>query len=343
MIKTTVMSFRIRGRLARCWLLAGFLFSIVVPATVEAQWFRYTDTAMTTPVELEFWFSDQHAADAIAKNVLAVFHQVDQNMSRYRESSELSRVNRKAADAPVVVSSGLFQVLKKAKEVGDLSGGAFDVSFGSVGYLYDYRAHHQPSEEEIQSRLGQINYHDIVLNDSAHTVFYRHKGLLVDLGGIAKGYSVDLGIKRLVQAGVSHARLSAGGDMRLLGDKRGRPWLVGVRDPRSEARNAVVLPLSNVAISTSGDYERFFINEEGERIHHIISPDTGKSVRGVQSVTIIGDDALTTDGLSTAVFVLGPEKGLKMIEKLPGIDAIIIDDQRVMHFSEGLAPPDTKH
>jgi thiamine biosynthesis lipoprotein len=327
----------------RCCLrpFVWVLILAVLPPAAQAQWYKYSDTAMTTPVQLEFWFSNQSAADAIAEDVLAVFHQVDRNMSRYREDSELSGLNRHAADEPVKVSSGLFQVLKKAGEVAELSGGAFDVSFGSVGYLYDYRAHQQPSEEDIRSRLSHINYQDIVLDEAEHTVFYRQKGLLVDLGGIAKGYAVDLGIERLMQAGVRHARLSAGGDLRLLGDKRGSPWLVGVRDPRSGERNAVVLPLADVAISTSGDYERFFINDQGERVHHILSPGTGKSVRGVQSVTIIGNNALTTDGLSTAVFVLGPEKGLEMIERLPGIDAIIIDDQRMMHFSEGLAPPES--
>jgi len=323
------------------WPLLWFLLLVLSSSEAHAQWYKYSDTAMTTPVELEFWFSDQSAADAVAEEVLAVFHQVDRNMSRYREDSELSGLNRHGADNPVKVSPGLFRVLKKAREVSELSGGAFDVSFGSVGYLYDYRAHQQPSEEDIRSRLGRIHYQDVVLNEDAHTVFYRQKGLLVDLGGIAKGYAVDLGIERLVRAGVRHARLSAGGDLRLLGDKRGTPWIVGVRDPRSEDRSAVVLPLENVAISTSGDYERFFINDQGERVHHILSPGTGKSVRGVQSVTIIGDNALTTDGLSTAVFVLGPEKGLEMIERLPGIDAIIIDDKRVMHFSEGLAPPES--
>ncbi|WP_239985673.1 FAD:protein FMN transferase [Marinobacter salexigens] len=317
------------------------LFFVLLPSVAQADWFQYTDTAMTTPVELEFWATDKRAADNIAESVLAVFHQVDTDMSRYREDSELSGLNQLAANGPVHVSSGLYQVLKKAEEVAVLSEGAFDISFGSVGYLYDYRERQQPSAEEIQSRLGHINFQDIVLDDRAQTVFFRQQGLLIDLGGIAKGYAVDLGIELLKAAGVSHARLSAGGDLRLLGDRRGRPWLVGVRDPRSKTRNVVMLPLTDLAISTSGDYERFFIDDQGERVHHILSPGTGKSVRGVQSVTIIGSDALTTDGLSTAVFVLGPEKGLEMIEKLPDIDAIIIDDQRMMHFTEGLAPPES--
>ncbi len=324
----------------RLWHLLRLATFTMVPALVQADWYHYTDTAMTTAIDLEFWAEDKAFADRTASRVLSVFQEVDQQMSRYREDSELSRVNREAADHPVVVSDGLFRVLEKAQEVSELSGGAFDISFGSVGYLYDYRTGHQPSDADIQSRLEHINYRDIVLDREKSTVSYRQHGLLADLGGIAKGYSVDLGMERLQQAGIRHARLSAGGDMRLLGDRRGRPWIVGVRDPRAEERKAVVLPLSDTAVSTSGDYERFFIDDQGNRVHHILSPGTGKPVRGVQSVTILGPNALTTDGLSTAVFVLGPERGLEMINRLPGIDAIIIDDNRKMYYSEGLQPPE---
>ncbi|WP_240339384.1 FAD:protein FMN transferase [Marinobacter sp. BW6] len=317
----------------------AFAGSMFWPLTASAEWYSFSDTAMTTPIELEFWAENRDLADQVGKEVLAVFHQVDEQMSRYREDSEVSRLNRNAASGPVAVSASLFEVLDKAQEVSMLSNGAFDVTFGSVGYLYDFRAGKKPTDEELRSGLPRVNFRDVILDQDAQTVEYRQAGIRVDLGGIAKGYAVDLGIERLVSLGIRHARLSAGGDMRLLGDKRGRPWYVGIRDPRSEGRNAVVLPLEDVAVSTSGDYERFFVDEAGDRVHHILSPETGKSVQGVQSVTIIGEDALTTDGLSTAVFVLGPEKGLEMIERLPGIDVVVIDDQRMMHVSEGLVPP----
>ena len=311
----------------------------VFPVSASAEWHRFSDTAMTTPIELEFWAEDKDLAEKVAAEVLAVFHQVDEQMSRYREDSEVSLLNRNAGNGPVTVSDSLFEVLEKAQEVSILSDGAFDITFGSVGYLYDFRAGKKPTDAELQSGLPRVNFRDVMLDQDAQTVELGHAGIRVDLGGIAKGYAVDLGIERLVSLGIRHARLSAGGDMRLLGDKRGRPWYVGIRDPRSEGRNAVVLPLEDVAVSTSGDYERFFVDEAGDRVHHILSPETGKSVKGVQSVTIIGEDALTTDGLSTAVFVLGPEKGLAMIERLPGIDVVVIDDQRMMHVSEGLVPP----
>jgi thiamine biosynthesis lipoprotein len=135
-----------------------------------------------------------------------------------------------------------------------------------------------------------------------------------------------------------HASLSAGGDSRVLGDKRGRPWLVGIKNPRADAV-AISLPLDNVAVSTSGDYERYFIADSGERVHHIINPRTGKSTSGVNSVTIIGPQGFDTDPLSTSVFVMGPEKGLALINKLPGFDAVIITSQGKVLYSQGLENP----
>lgn len=319
--------------------LITLAMTLLLAGNASAEWTRVSGTAMTTPIELEFWSEDPAGAEQIGEDVLEEFRRIDRQMSRYREDSELSKLNASAAEGPVKVSESLYQVLNKAKEISEFSEGAFDISFGSVGYLYDYRQKKQPSGEDIASRLASIDYRDIVLDPEARTVAFRKPGLLLDLGGIAKGYAVDRGIAILAREGVRHARLSAGGDMRLIGDKRGRPWMVGIRDPRSESRNAVVLPLSDVAISTSGDYERFFIDEEGDRIHHILSPSTGKPAEGVQSVTILGDDALTTDGLSTAVFVLGAARGLDLVNRLEGIDAIIIDSERRMHYSDGLMPP----
>lgn len=312
---------------------------LLLSFVVQADWFTYAGSAMTTRIELEFWSDSAEQAERIKGAVFGEIDRVDREMSRYREDSELSRVNREAAQGPVRVSAGLFRVLRQAQQVSALSAGAFDISFGSVGYLYDFRAGRQPSEAEIRPQLAHINYRDIVLNERDQSVSFRKPGLLVDLGGIAKGYAVDLGIEVPQRAGIRHARLSVGGDMRLLGDKRGKPWIVGVRDPRSETKNAVLLPVSDLAISTSGDYERFFIDEAGNRIHHILSPKTGRPAQGIQSVSVMASDALTTDGLSTAVFVLGVEKGLAMINQLPGVDAIIIDAQRKMHYSAGLQAP----
>ena len=328
-----------KGAVARtlAWGMA-MLLTVVMPA--QAEWVRVSGTAMTTAIEMEFWTEDPAVASEAGDAVLALFDRIDRQMSRYREDSELSRVNREAANGPVEVSDSLFTVLQQALRISELSHGAFDISFGSIGYLYDFRARQQPSDEELAEGLAKVNYRSVVLDPSANTVRFLDEGVRLDLGGIAKGYTVDRGIDILKSFGIRHARLSAGGDLRLLGDKRGKPWIVGIRDPRSESRNAMVLPLTNVAVSTSGDYERFFFDDNNERVHHILSPATGKPAKGVQSVTILGDDSITTDGLSTAGFVLGAAKGLEMVNRLKGIDAVIIDEQRQVHYSDGLMPPE---
>ena len=328
-----------KGTVARtlAWGMATLL-TVAMPA--QAEWVRVSGTAMTTAIEMEFWTEDPAVASEAGDAVLALFDRIDRQMSRYREDSELSRVNREAASGPVKVSDSLFTVLQQALRISELSHGAFDISFGSIGYLYDFRARQQPSDEELAEGLAKVNYRSVVLDPSANSVRFLDEGVRLDLGGIAKGYTVDRGIDILKSFGIRHARLSAGGDLRLLGDKRGKPWIVGIRDPRSESRNAMVLPLTNVAVSTSGDYERFFFDDNNERVHHILSPATGKPAKGVQSVTILGDDSITTDGLSTAVFVLGAAKGLEMVNRLKGIDAVIIDEQRQVHYSDGLMPPE---
>jgi len=138
--------------------------------------------------------------------------------------------------------------------------------------------------------------------------------------------------------GIQHATISAGGDSRVIGDRRGRPWIIGVKDPRVEDKMALLLPLTDVAVSTSGDYERFFL--EGEtRVHHILNPATGQSAAGIMSVTVLGDNALDTDPLSTTVFVLGVEKGLLLLNRLSGFDGVIIDKSGKIYYSAGLSPP----
>ena len=159
----------------------------------------------------------------------------------------------------------------------------------------------------------------------------------IDLGGIAKGYAVDQSMARLEQLGIHDALVRAGGDSRVTGQRWGRPWTIGIRDPRDREGVVAVIPLADVAVSTSGDYERYF-EQDGIRYHHIINPRTGDSARELQSVTIIGPDATTTDALSTSVFVLGLRDGMKLVNRMPGIDAILVDSHGTLHYSNDLEP-----
>ncbi|HSN51014.1 MAG TPA: FAD:protein FMN transferase, partial [Woeseiaceae bacterium] len=170
------------------------------------------------------------------------------------------------------------------------------------------------------------------------TVRFKEQGVRINLGGIAKGYVVERGVDILRRHGVEDGVVTAGGDSRLLGDRRGRPWMIGIRDPRREGEVAMSVPLQDEAISTSGDYERYF-DEDGIRYHHIIKPSSGRPVEGIHSATVIGPDAVMTDALSTSVFVMGVDDGLKLIGCLPDYEAIVIDAEGEIYYSTGLADP----
>ncbi len=323
-------------------VFAALLFTVLNlfcwPA--QANWHQFNYVAMTTPISLVLWEEDALRASYVSSVVFREFDEIEQQMTRYTYESELSFVNRLAAQEPVVVSPSLFSVLSAAMSISELSQGAFDITFASVGYLYDYRKRLKPLDAEIQKNIQQINYKHIKLDNTKRSIAFLKEDIILDLGGIAKGYAVDQGIKLLKKQGIKHAHLSAGGDMRLLGDKRGKPWIIGVRHPRSDKEPALMLPLSDVSISTSGDYERYFIDDAGERVHHIISPKTGKSAKGLQSVTVLAPDTITSDGLSTAIFVMGLKEGMTLVNRLEGIDAILIDEHGKVHYSDGLTRPE---
>ncbi len=314
------------------WLglyLALLLFS----HAALAQWHRQAFHTLGTQAYIEFWAEQQDAQKLIA-DVQAEFERINQLMSPYISSSELSILNRQAATAPVQVSAELYQLLRQAREVSVLSNGAFDITFASVGFYYDYRAGKRPDSAVLQSSRQYVNYQSVELL-AGNKVRFAQPGVKIDLGGIAKGYAVEQAMAIIAATGIQHAQLTAGGDSRLLGDKRGKPWLVGIKHPRQDDKYAARLPLENTAVSTSGDYERYFI-EDGVRYHHILDPKTGLSATGLLSVTVIGADSSRTDALSTTLFVLGLQQGMQLIEKIAGYEAIFIDAEHKLYFSSGL-------
>ena len=292
---------------------------------------------MGTAVRVEIWQESPELARHASDAVFAEIRRIEQVMSPLIAGSELSQINQYSAQRPVVVSDELFQLLKTSKHISDISDGIFDISFSSVGYLYDFRAGKKPSEQQIEQLIDKIDYTAILLDDKNHSVSFKHDGMKLDLGGIAKGYAVDRGITILRSRGIEHAIVTAGGDSRVIGDHRGRDWMVGIQAPRNRSAVATAVPLSNAAISTSGDYERFFV-EDGIRFHHIINPKTGDSARKLQSASVVGPEAVVTDALSTTVFILGIERGLALIEGLPEYEAILIDQHSKMHYSSGFQP-----
>jgi FAD:protein FMN transferase len=313
------------------------LLSMAAPA--HADWVRrVTDGIMGTRITVELWSDDEQKAQAAIDAVLDEMRHIDDSMSTYKPSSEVSQVNAKAADGPMRISKELFDLLVTAKEYSVITDGAFDITYASVGYMYDFRKHIRPNEEQIDKALPAVDYRHVLLNAKNQTVQFSQKGVRIDLGGIAKGYSVDCGINVLKSLGYTRAYVSAGGDSRIIGDRFGKPWMVGIRDPRKGEGEVITrIPLADAAISTSGDYERFF-EEGGVRYHHIIDPHTGHSASKVRSATVIGQYATRTDGLSKTAFVLGPEKAMEIYNRIDDIDAIIVKLDGTVIYSKGIEP-----
>ncbi|WP_066960390.1 FAD:protein FMN transferase [Microbulbifer sp. Q7] len=323
------------------------LVSLFSSALSYGDWHYHKQSIMGTEVHLQFWHEGSAKADEIGASVMNEFRRIDAALSPYKEDSELSQVNRTAGLGPVPVTPELTSIIEKSLWYSDKTAGAFDITYASVGSLYDFRKGQRADQATTEQLLPAVNYRHLQLNPKQNTLAFADPRTKIDLGGIAKGYAVDRAVAILQRYGVTHASVSAGGDARLLGDKRGKPWLIGIRHPRDKSKNAAVIPLENTAISTSGDYERFFIDDDDHRVHHIFNPSTGRPAatdpdgdasdnQKLISVSVIGPRGFDTDPLSTSVFVLGKQKGLALVEELDGFEAIVIDANHRMFFTSGL-------
>ena len=295
---------------------------------------------MGTEVSVHAWHDDEASARNAVEAVFAEIERINRLMSTYLDDSRISSINRDAANAPVEAGEELYALIRRSIDMSVLTRGAFDITYDSVGQHYDFRAGVRPDEETITDELPKIDYRLIETYPAEHAIGFAREGVRINLGGIAKGYAVERGVRVLREYGIRNAIVTAGGDSRLLGDRLGEPWVVGVRDPRQDGEVAVRIPLEDEAVSTSGDYERYF-DEDGIRYHHIITPDTGKPADGVHSATIVGPDAVMTDALSTSVFIMGVDRGLRLIATLPDYEGIVIDASGQMYYSDGLRPPET--
>lgn len=313
-------------------------FACAHSAAVQAEWLHREEAIMGTRCAVELWTEDRARGEAAIEAVFADMRRIDALMSTYKPDSEISRVNAGAGKAPVPVSEELFALLQTAQQYSALSSGAFDITYASVGYLYDYRAHQRPDQKAISAALPGVDYRQLRLDPVRRTVAFGRPGMRIDLGGIAKGYAVDRGIEILKARGMGRAMVNAGGDTRVSGDRFGKPWVVGIRHPDRANEVVMRIPLVDAAFSTSGDYERYF-EEGGVRYHHILDPKTGQSPHAVRSVTVIASNATRTDGLTKTVFILGPKAGLDFINGLPDADAIVIAADGKVSYSKGLQPP----
>ena len=271
------------------------------------------------------------------EKVFDEFDRLDRLLSVWHADSDVSRINADAGRTPVQVSRETIEVLRTAKQVGEWTGGKFDVTFGALSGLwkFDHDQDNQiPRPADVRARLPDIAIEAVELNMDRGTVFLPRQGMRLHLGGIGKGYAVDRAAAILRAGGISDFLIQAGGDLYASGSRDDRPWRAAIRDPRAD-RSFAALNLRDETFSTSGDYERFFIRD-GRRYHHILDPDSGEPARGCRSVTIVARQATLADALSTGVFVLGPQAGMTLIEKLPDVEGVIVTDRNTVMVSTGL-------
>lgn len=289
-----------------------------------------------TQISIGIYDASEVSNDVFDELFLLIDH-YEMMISKNIESTELSKVNQMAGKEAVVVSEELYRLIETGLKYGDVSQGYFDVSIGSVVNLWDIGGEHQnlPEDEAIKQAVSKVHYKDVVLSEADRSVMLKNEGMILDLGGIAKGYISDQVGAKILEKGYTAAIINFGGNVYGIGAKPGdRDWVVGVRNPMSEGIVGT-LAVKNKAVISSGVYERFF-TQDGVRYHHIINPKTGyPEQNNVMSVTIITDKGVDGDALSTTLFLMGLEKGLAFAEQDPSFEAIFITNDAKIYSTKG--------
>jgi thiamine biosynthesis lipoprotein len=295
--------------------------------------------AMGSELQLRAWTTDEAAARAAFEAVFVEFERLEALMSTWRPGSDVLRINAAAGVQPVPVNPDVRDVLRQARQISEWSDGTFDVTFGALTDVWKFD-HDQdnsiPAEAAIRARLPLIDYRRIEIDDRAGTVFLTRAGMKIHLGGIGKGYAVEHALRILRAAGLRDFMIQAGGDLYVGGHKDGRPWRLGINDPRGpQGKSFATIDLTDSTFSTSGDYARFFM-KDGVRYHHILDPRTGQPARLCRSVTIAAESPVLADAIAKGVFILGPEKGMALVEKIPKLEAVIVTAKNEVMLSSGL-------
>jgi FAD:protein FMN transferase len=297
----------------------------------------WTGQAMGSALEIQASGTDGAALDRAIEAARAEISRLDRMMTDWKDSGPLMEINRQAGTRAVEVPPELFFILKRSLQISELSEGAFDVTFAGAGRLWRWweKSPAVPSPEEVRASLSNVGWRHLRLDEARETAYLDRPGSRIGLGAIGPGYAGDLALRKMRDLGVHNALVNLSGDVVAAGTHGGRPWEVSIRHPRRPGEAFAILPVSNIAVSTSGDYERFFI-KDGKRYGHIIDPRTGYPAEGCQSVTVTAPTLAFADALATAVFVLGPVKGMELIERIDAVEALIVAADGTVSASRGL-------
>ena len=293
----------------------------------------WTGRAMGSDLEIQASGGDGPTLERAIQGARDEIERLERMMTDWKDSGPLMDINRQAGKRPVEIPRELFFILKRSLQISELSEGAFDITFAGAGRLWRWWEKDPvlPSPAEVRAALADVGWRHLRLDEARGTAYLDRPGCRIGLGAIGPGYAGDLALRKMRELGVRNALVNLSGDVAALGG----PWEISVRHPRRPGESLAVLPVSNLAVSTSGDYERFFI-KDGRRYGHIIDPRTGYPAEGCQSVTVTAPTLAFADALATAVFVLGPAKGMELIETLDGTEALIVAADGTVRASSGM-------
>lgn len=286
---------------------------------------------MGTIATITVYGIEEKKAKEVIDSAFKAMEKIEKLCSRFLPESDVSRINKSSGILPVPVSDETFEIVEKSIFYSKLTDGAFDITIAPIVELWQIGKKSQriPSDSEIADTLNLVSYKEVLLNPQRKTIFLKKKGMKIDLGGVAKGYANDQAISTLKKFGVKQALIDFGGQISVLGKPHNKKnWRIGIQHPRELNRTIAAIEIKSGSVATSGDYMRYFTGADGIRYHHIFDPKTGKPAKsGCSSVTVVAPDGITADILSTSIFVLGPNKGLALVEKLPNVECLIVKEE----------------
>ncbi len=302
------------------------LFSIVCSAQ---QPYKRTLKLMGSRFDITVVANDSIKSNKYIDTAVAEITRIEKLISSWDVNSQTSAINKNAGIKPVNVAVELFNLIERAIGISKLTDGAFDISYASMDRIWQFDGSmtEMPSEEKIKASVAKVGFQNIILDSENSTVFLKLKGMKIGFGAIGKGYAADKAKSLLIKKGVASGIINASGDMNTWGKQPdGSQWKVAITNPLNKNKVFALLPITNGAVVTSGNYEKY-VNFNGKRYTHIIDPRTGYPSTGIISVTVFAPKAELADALATSVFVMGKEAGLDRINQLPKVECIIIDDK----------------
>lgn len=327
------------GMIAWCLFLILLVGSgcAVLSSSGPAVVVKRTQMHMGTLVSITAVSSTDQAANRAIDAGFKEVKRLEQLLSTWIPTSELSRVNAAAGGMPVHVSPETLTVVQRAMEAAEMTGGGFNIAIGpAVDAWRVTEGQRIPTEAELDALRPLVDLQAVHVDVREQTIYLEKTGMRIDVGGIGKGYAADQAVDALQRAGAVAGVVALSGDIKTFGRlPGGKMFPVGIQHPREDGSVLAWIDLQDEAISTAGDYERFF-ERDGIRYHHILDPHTLQPARSCQSVTVIAREGVWADGLDTGIFVMGPKRGMELVEQLPDVEAVIVDHEGLVHVSSGL-------